>query len=92
MEYVAISTAVSVFRRSLRRHDGGKGCGARCGARARMSYGYVMICETRSRPYLMARTRSHGHAIHAEVDVEVGHGDAFRIQEALKQQVVIDRI
>src|SRR5882757_9725370 len=31
-------------------------------------------------------------AIHAEVDVEVGHGDAFRIQEALEQQVVIDRI
>ena len=28
----------------------------------------------------------------AEVDVEVGHGDAFRIQKALKQQLVFDRV
>ncbi len=27
-------------------------------------------------------------AVHAEVDVEVGHRDAFGIQEALEQQVV----
>ena len=35
------------------------------------------------------------HAIspfHAEVDVEVGHRDAFRIQETLKQQVIIERV
>src|SRR5205814_1868046 len=31
-------------------------------------------------------------AIHTEVDVEVGHGDAFRIEKALEQQVVRDRI
>ena len=30
--------------------------------------------------------------IHAEVDVDVGHGDAFRIQEALEQQVVAQRV
>ena len=31
-------------------------------------------------------------AVHAEVDVEVGHGDALGIQEALEQQVVAQRI
>src|SRR5882757_2193459 len=31
-------------------------------------------------------------AIHAEVDVEIRHGDALWIQEALKQQCVVDRI
>src|SRR5882757_5755959 len=45
---------------------------------------YVMIWETRSRPY--------STAIHAEVDVEVWHGDAFRVEKALEQQVVRDRI
>ncbi len=52
-----------------------------------------MIWETRSRPYLTATYLDHSvAAVHAEVDVEVGHGDAFGIQEALKQQIVIDRI
>ena len=31
-------------------------------------------------------------AFHAKIHVEVGHGDAFRIQEAFEQQVVFDRI
>ena len=31
-------------------------------------------------------------ALHAEVDVEIGHGDALGIEEALEQQVVLDRV
>src|SRR2546429_8631829 len=31
-------------------------------------------------------------AVHAEVDVEIGHRDALGIQEALEQQVVLERI
>ena len=31
-------------------------------------------------------------AVHAEVDVEVGHRHAFGVQEALEQQVVVQRI
>jgi hypothetical protein len=30
--------------------------------------------------------------LHAEVDVEVGHGDAFGVEEALEQQVVLDGV
>ena len=31
-------------------------------------------------------------AVHAEIDVEVGHRDALGIQEALEQQVVLERV
>ena len=31
-------------------------------------------------------------AVHAEVDVEVGHGDPFRVQEPLEQQVIFQRV
>ena len=31
-------------------------------------------------------------AVHAEVDVDVGHGDALGIQEALEEQLVLQRI
>ncbi|MNM60872.1 hypothetical protein D3C81_721650 [compost metagenome] len=31
-------------------------------------------------------------AVHAEVDVEVGHGNTFRVEEALEQQVVGQRV
>ena len=31
-------------------------------------------------------------AIHAEVDVDVRHGDALRIEEALEEKVVVERI
>ena len=31
-------------------------------------------------------------AVHAEVDVEVGHGDAFGVQEAFEQQVIGQRV
>ena len=29
---------------------------------------------------------------HAKVDIEVRHGDTFRVQEALEQQVILQRI
>ena len=52
-----------------------------------------MICETRSRPYFVGDVLDDPvAALHAEVDVEVRHRDAFGIQEALEQQVVLDRI
>ena len=31
-------------------------------------------------------------SVRAEVDVDIGHGDTFGIQEAFKQQVVADRV
>ena len=31
-------------------------------------------------------------AVHAEVDIDIGHGDALRIEEALEEQLVLERI
>jgi hypothetical protein len=31
-------------------------------------------------------------AVHAEIDVDIGHGDALGIQEALEEQLVLQRI
>ncbi len=30
--------------------------------------------------------------VHAEVDIDIGHGDALRIQEALEEQLVLERV
>ncbi len=44
-------------------------------------------------PVLLRNVVDHAVApVHAEVDIEVGHRDALRIQEALEQQVVLERI
>ncbi len=31
-------------------------------------------------------------SVHAEVDIEVGHGDTLRVEEALEQQLILQRI
>ena len=53
----------------------------------------VMICETFSRPYFWRDVLDHFAApAHAEIDIDIGHGHALGIQEALKDQVVLQRI
>ena len=53
----------------------------------------VMICATRSRPYFVDHVLHHAlAAVHREVDVDVGHRLAARVEEALEQQVVADRV
>ena len=53
----------------------------------------VMICATLSSPYLRADVLDHlAAAVHAEVDVDVGHRDALGIEEALEEKVVVERI
>ena len=53
----------------------------------------VMICATCSRPYFSRDVLDHfAAAVHAEVDVDIGHADALRIQEALEQQPVLQRV
>ena len=53
----------------------------------------VMICPTAFAPVLLAHVLDHlAAALEAEVDVDVGHRDALGIQEALEQQVELERI
>ena len=53
----------------------------------------VAICPTDSRPYFSLHVVDDlVAAVHAEVDVEVGHRHALGIQEALEEQVVRDGI
>ena len=53
----------------------------------------VMICATLFAAVFSRDVVDHLAApVHAEVDVDVGHGDAFGIQEALEQQFVLQRI
>jgi len=49
----------------------------------------VMIWATLSRPTYCDVVDDFGTAVHAEVDVDIGHGDAFRIQKPLEQQFVL---
>ena len=52
----------------------------------------VMIWPTDSRAVLLAHVLDHFAApLEAEVDVDVGHRHAFRIQEALEEQVELER-
>ena len=51
-----------------------------------------MICETRSRPGLGDVIDDLVTAFHAEIDVEVGHGDALWIEETLEQQIEFDGV
>ena len=52
-----------------------------------------MICATWSRPYFCLDVADHLFAaVLAEVDVEVGHRHAVRIEEALEQQREAQRI
>jgi hypothetical protein len=52
----------------------------------------VAICDTASRPYRSFTCWITGRAFLAEVDIEVGHRDPFRVQETLEQQVVLQRV
>ncbi len=52
-----------------------------------------MICATWSLPYLLPHVLDHlAAAVHAEVDIDIRHRHALRIQEALKQQLILQRI
>jgi hypothetical protein len=51
-----------------------------------------MIWATLSRPFLLDVGDHLFPAVHAEVDVEVGHRDPFGVQEALEQQGVAQGI
>ena len=52
-----------------------------------------MICATRSRPYFSVHVVDDALAAgDGEVDVHVGHRLAARVEEALEQQVVADRV
>ena len=52
----------------------------------------VMICATCSRPYFsVTYWITSPRPLHAEVDIDIGHADAFGIQEALEQQAVLQR-
>ena len=53
----------------------------------------VMICETFSRPYFARDVVDDlAAATLAEVDVDIGQRDALGIEEALEDQVVVQRI
>ena len=53
----------------------------------------VMICATRSAPYSLAHVVDHAVAAFlAEVDVEVRHRHAFRVEESLEQQIEAQRV
>ena len=53
----------------------------------------VAICDTASRAVLLLHVVDDAVAVVlAEVDVEVGHRHALRVEEALEQQVVAQRI
>jgi len=48
----------------------------------------VMICATFSRPYFLRDVFDQFAASpHAKVDVDIGHGNAFGIQEAFEEQL-----
>ena len=52
-----------------------------------------MICATRSRAVLLAHVVDDAlAAVDGEVDVDVGHRLAARVEEALEEQVVADRV
>ena len=53
----------------------------------------VMICATFERPYFSGDVFDHVAAPpHAEVDIDIGHRHALRIEKALEQQVILQRI
>jgi hypothetical protein len=53
----------------------------------------VMICATFSSPYLCLDVLDDLAAPpHAEVDVDVWHRDPLRVQEALEQEIVLERV
>ena len=53
----------------------------------------VMICATWSRAVLARDVLDDlAAAVHAEVDIDIGHGDAFGVEEALEEQLVLEGI
>ena len=53
----------------------------------------VMICETFSRPYFVGDVLDHfAAAALAEVDVDIGQRHALGVEEALENQIVVERI
>ncbi len=53
----------------------------------------VMICATWSEPYFCADVLDDlAAAVHAEVDIDIGHRDAFGVEEALEEELVLERI
>ena len=52
-----------------------------------------MIWATWSEPYFLRHVLDDlSAAVHAEVDVDIGHGDALRVEEALEEELVLERI
>ena len=53
----------------------------------------VMICATLVAAIFLGDVLDHfAAAAHAEIDIDIRHGDALRIQEALEEQIVLQRI